>query len=272
MKKNINLMAVVFLFGIMTALTGCVKDYSVIVSSQDLRFGLESETQTMVINANCKWTITKNDDADWYTILPMSGKAKDSILTVTVNDYHNGDFRGSSFVINSPGGHIRRTVFVSQNKLDFNGVINKVFGLSYLEHWNTDFYGQIIEDTYEQWEFNPYDTTQGQLMYFFEDGQGVQRNRVLYDHAIYFPFEYEYDSDNSILHLVFHLENDSLEPYSTQVLCASDSLYRIFHEYKPNFWERADMRKVGTIHPEEKSFLLQKKGIRKKGEPVFISK
>jgi hypothetical protein len=66
------------------------------VSSQDLRFGLASESQTFTITANCKWSIIKNDDADWYTISPMSGKAKDSIVTVTVNDYSHGDFRGSS--------------------------------------------------------------------------------------------------------------------------------------------------------------------------------
>ena len=146
--------------------SSCVKDYSILLSSQDLRFGLASESQTLTINANCKWTITKNDDADWYTISPMSGKAKDSIVTVTVNDYSHGDFRGSSFVVNSPGSHIRRTVFVSQNKLDFDGLVNKVFGLTRLERWNTDYYGQIIEDEYDLDEYDPYDTTRGQRMYF----------------------------------------------------------------------------------------------------------
>ena len=239
-------------------LFGCVKDYSILVSSQDLRFGLAPETQTFVITANCKWTITKNDNADWYTISPMSGRANDSIVTVTVKDYSHGDFRGSSFVVSSPGGHVHRKVFISQNKIDFDGLVNKVFGLTTLEHWNTDFYGQIIEDEYELWEYNPYDTTTGQLMYFMEDGVGVQRNRALYeDHAIYFPFEYEYDDVNQKLHISFFLPNDSIEHYDPEVLCASDSLYRIFHEYKPNFWERADMRKVGTIAPGEKSLLMR---------------
>ena len=52
-------------------LASCVKDYTILVSSQDLRFGLQSESQTITLTANCKWTITKNDDADWYTISPM---------------------------------------------------------------------------------------------------------------------------------------------------------------------------------------------------------
>lgn len=254
---------------VLLCVSGCVKDYSILVSSQDLRFGLASESQTFTINANCKWSITKNDDADWYTISPMSGKAKDSIVTVTVNDYSHGDFRGSSFVVNSPGGHIYRTIFVSQNKLDFDGLVNKVFGLTTLEHWNTDYHGQIIEDEYDLYEYDPYDTTRGQRMYFFEDGQGLQRRVIGIDSVIYYPFEYEYDNGSSILHIDFLLANDSLESYNPEVLCASDSLYRIFHEYKPNWWERADMRKVGIIAPEEKTLLMRAVKNRKDGNGIF---
>lgn len=254
----------------MCCASSCVKDYSVLVSSQDLRFGLEAESQTFVINANCKWTITKNDNADWYTITPMSGRAKDSIVTVTVNAYPDGDFRGSTFVVNSPGGHIRRTIFVSQNKIDFDGLVNKVFGLTHLEHWNTDFYGQIIEDDYDIYDYDPYDSTRGQRMYFFENGQGIQRRvRERDDSVLYYSFEYSYDIDSCLFHIVFHLEDGGLEPYDPEVLCASDSLYRIFHEYKPNWWERADMRKIGTINPEEKSLLMRAANKRMGGEGIF---
>lgn len=263
-----------FALGILAlmCMTGCVKDYSVKVSSQDLRFGLRPESKTFVIQANCKWTITKNDDADWYTISPMEGKAKDSIVTVTVADYGGGDYRGSSFVVSSPGGHVHRTVFVSQNRLNFYGIVNKVFGVMSIERWDTDYADQIIEDSYHLYEYDPYDTTRGQLMYFMENGQGVQRNRDLYNHAVYFPFEYEYDPANSILHIVFHLDDDSLEFYDPEVLCASDSLYRIFHEFQSHRWERADMRKVGTLNPGEKDFLLRSIKQRKGGKPLFITK
>ena len=252
--------------------TSCNKDYSIIVSTQDLRFGLGAETQKFVVRANCKWTITKKDNADWYTISPMSGKANDSIVTVTVNDYSGGDFRGSWLEVSSPGGHVHRSVMVSQNKLDFDGLINKVFGLAELEHWVTDYYGQIIEDEYHHWEYDPYDTTKGQLMYFFENGTGIQRRvRESVDTVVYYSFEYSYDPDSSIFHIVFQLEDGGEEPYNPQVLCASDSLYRVFHEYKPHWFERADMRKVGTIHPGEKAILQQKLSKRTKGQPIFMT-
>lgn len=265
MKKYLVLTLMALLF-----LTGCVKDYSLLVSSQDLRFGLAAESQTLVVNANCKWTITKNDDADWYTVSPISGRTNDSIITVTVKDYSGGDFRGSSFVVNSPGGHIRRTVFISQNKIDFDGMINKVFGVMSREKWNTDYAGQIIEDEYKRWEYDPYDTTKGYLMYFFEDSIGLQRDHHT-DTVAWWPFKYSFNADSLILHIDFETVDGAPESYAPNVLTASDSLYRFCHEYKPNWWERVDMRKVSTIDPSEKAILQQKVSKRKKSETIFIS-
>ena len=137
-----------------------------------------------------------------------------------------------------------------------------------LEHWNTDYYGQIIEDSYKHYEFDPYDTTMGYLMYFLEDGQGVQRDHHR-DTAVYYAFTYEYNPVDQILHIEFVTTGDEPESYDPHVLTASDSLYRFIHEYKPNFWERADMRKVGTYNPEGKADLRQKAIKRKKGEGIF---
>ena len=251
-------------------LSGCVEDYSILVSTQDLRFGLEAESQTMIVNANCKWEVIKNDDADWYTVSPMSGRAKDSVVTITVKDYSDGDFRGSSFVISSPGGHIRRTIFVSQNKLDFDGMINKVFGVMYLEHWKTDFYGQMIEDEYEDFENDPYDTTRGYLMYFFEDSLGLQRDHRNATQVDWWAFKYWFDSDSHILHLDFETVADAPESYAPIVLTASDSLYRFMHEYKPHCFERADLRKVGTCSLEDWRLAKSKLSKRKQGEPIFM--
>lgn len=249
-------------------MSGCVEDYSITVSTQDLRFGLEAESQTMIVNANCKWTVTKNDDADWYTVSPMSGRANDSIITVTVKDYSDGDFRGSSFVISSPGGHVYRTVFVSQNKLDFDGMINKVFGVMSVEHWNTDYYGMMVEDSYKHYEYDPYDTATGYTMFFLADGTGVQMDHHE-DTAVYYAFTYEYHPEDQILHIEFETVTDAPESYDPEVLTASDSLYRFFHEYKPNWWERGDMRKIGTIDSGEKSLLMRAVKKRKDIKGVF---
>ncbi len=257
MKKKSNLIWATLLAVVAIVLTGCgEKDYTLFVSSQDMRFGLEPETQTIILRSNCKWTIDKKNDADWFTVSPMSGGPNDSIITVTVSDYSGGQYRGTSFVINSPNYHVRRTVFVAQTYVDFYNIINKVFGVTFVEHWNTDYFGQIVEDSYKKFELNPYDTTAGYLMYFLEDGVGVQRDHHE-DTAVYYMFTYEYDPIEEILHIEFETVVDAPESYAPQVLTATDSLYRFMHEYKPKYWERADMRKVGAVLPGEKSLLMR---------------
>lgn len=266
MKKGVLLMTMAAFVLLSLGLTGCSKNYSIWVSTQDIRFGLEAESQTIIVRSNCKWSISKNDNADWYTISPMSGEANDSIVTITVNAF-DGDYRGASFVINSPGGHIRRSVFVSQSAIDFYGMINKIYGVMSTERWNTDYYGQMIEDSYVLTEFNPFDTTTGYQMYFLADGTGVQRDHHT-DTVAYWLFEYDYDPVNQILHISFAA--DSTLNYSPEVLSASDSLFRFMHEFKTNFWERADMRKIGFIIPDEKSGLLRKAVKRKQPGPIFL--
>ena len=266
-KKSIYLMMALVVVATAT-LIGCVKEYTMRVSTQNLWFGLEAGTKKVELTANCKWTISRNDDADWYTISAMSGE-NDATISVTVEPLEDGDFRGSSFVILSPGGHVYRTIFVSQNKLDFDGMVNKVFGVMSLEHWNTDYYGQIVESSYKHKIYDPYDTTKGYLMYFLEDGKGVQRD-CHNDTAVYYEFAYEYNPINQILHIEFETITGAPESYDPQVLTASDSLYRFIHEYKTDWWERADMRKVGVFNPEEKASVLRKAKKRKDRGPIFM--
>lgn len=270
MKKSIKFLTMAALLLIaMAGLTGCVKKYTIQVSTNDLWFGVDAGTKTLELKANCEWTITRKDDVDWYSIDMMSGK-NDATITITVKAMEDADYRGSTFVISSPGGHIRRTIFVTQNKLDFDGMVNKIFGVMELEHWNTDYFGQIIEDSYRHYEYDPYDTTTGYLMYFLEDGQGVQRDHHR-DTAVYYAFTYEYNPADQILHIEFETVTDAPESYDPHVLTASDSLYRFMHEYKANWWERADMRKVGTINPGDKAMLMTKRTMakREEGGPIF---
>lgn len=268
MKKKNRVLMMALMVMAAAALSSCGKDYVIRVSTQDLWYGLEAETKTIEITANCEWLVVKEDTATWYTISPMSGK-KDGTISVTVKALEDADFRGSKFYITSPGGHVRRTVFISQNKLYFDGMVNKVFGVMEVEHWNTDFYGQIIEDSYKHKVYDPYDTAAGYLMYFFEDGKGIQRDHHK-DTAVYYAFTYRYDPIDQILHIEFETVTGAPESYAPNVLTASDSLYRFKHEYRANWWERADMRKIGTYAPQEMARFRNVATKRKKGEPIFM--
>ncbi|MBR3427955.1 MAG: BACON domain-containing protein [Bacteroidales bacterium] len=271
MKKRTHFLMAALLAVVTMCFVGCKGPDDLHVNTQDVWFGLEAGTQTIEVTANCEWTVTHKDDASWYTISPMTGK-KDGTITVTVEPLEGSDFRSSSFVVTSPKGHIRRTVFVSQNKLDFDGMMNKVFGVMHLEHWNTDFWGEIIEDTYQEASYNPYDTTTGYHVYFLPNGEGIQRDHHT-DTIAYWPFHYEYNPLNQVLHIDYELVDNNHEDYDCNVVTASDSLFRFIHEFEDHGWERADMRKVGTINPEEMQKLMTiKRDVpkRKKGQPIFI--
>ena len=267
MRKKTNFLAFAVMMIVTAALVGCKKPDSLLVSNQNLWFGTGAGTQTIEVTANCEWSIGINDNADWYTISPTNGK-NDGVITITVEAMEDTDYRGSSFVITSPGGHIRRTVFVTQNKLDFDGLINKVFGVMSVEHWNTDYFGQIIEDSYKHHEYDPTDTTTGYLMFFLEDGKGYQRDHHN-DTAVYYAFDYEYNPVDQSLKIDFETVTGAPESYTPTVLTASDSLFRFIHEYLDNWWERADMRKVGTINPDDGEALRRAASQRKAGEPIF---
>ena len=133
-----------------------------------------------------------------------------------------------------------------------------------LEHWNTDYFEQIIEDSYKHKIYDPYDTSTGYLMYFLADGTGVQRDHHN-DTAVYYAFVYDYNPITQILHVEFETINDEEEKYDANVLTASDSLYRFMHEYRAHWWERADMRKIGTIQPNERAF-LRRAATKRKGQ------
>lgn len=266
MKKHLHLLAIAALLVMVAGLTSCIKTYKIEVSTYDLWFDLHAGSKTLDFTANCKWTITKNDDADWYTISETSGK-NDASITITVEELTDADFRGSSFIINSPNGHVHRTVFVTQNKLEFYSILNKVYGVMQKERWNTDYAGQLIEDTYVLKEYDPYDTTRGYHMYFLENGTGVQRDHHT-DTVAWWLFFYEYDPVNQILHIDF--PSDTTMNYAPEVLTASDSLFRFMHEFKPHYFERADMRKVGTINPAAKSSMMQRAVRRKERGPIFL--
>lgn len=269
MKKETGLYKIaILLLVVVAALSGCRKKDNIWVSTQDLYFGLNSTTQILVVRANCGWTITQNDPVDWYTLSTTSGGVNDSIVVVTVSDYFGGNHRHASFTITSARGQVRLTIVVSQNKLEAYSMVNKVYGVTERERWVTDFNNQIIEDEYRKYQYDPYDTTTGYLLFFQEDSVGIQRDHHT-DTVAWWPFKYWLVPDSLVLHIIYETTLGP-EIYAPNVLVAKDSLFRFFHEYKPHYFEHVDMRRVGTIHPDDKSLMRQKMSRRKERGPLFL--
>lgn len=274
-----------FLALVALCLTGCKKE-RLTVSPASLWFPLEGGVQEIQLTSNCSWTLTFDDQTDWYSIESVNpiGQENDSTTTtlkgsgdatlaVTVRAMVEESSRSSSFTITSAKGDLKVGVRIAQNTTDIpelQSITNMIYGATTIGHWNTDFYGNVIEDSYRSYEFDPNDTTKGYFMYFFENGEGVQKDNGG-DSTVYYRFTYEYDPVIRILHFDFETISDTLtEIYNAPVLLATEELFRFQHEYKPNFWERADMKKVGDISPQAKATLKKKAKKRSGDEPVFI--
>lgn len=271
MKNNTKTIILALFAIVITSLTGCVRDENIMVSHDTLWFSEEASSQTIEITTDCSWSIEMNGDASWLSVSPMSGKKSPNgtTLTVSVSEYEGDGYRPTSFTIKSSRGKAEVTVNVSQNVVEFSSIINTIYGMTKEERWNTDFYGNVIADSYKEWSFNPHDTTTGFTMYFAEDGFGVQEDRYNTPH-VYYTFHYNYDNVTRILHIEFDLvDTTQTEIYDERVLTATERKFRFEQEYKPDFWERTEMTKIGTIDSQTKNIIDRAVAKRKENGPLF---
>lgn len=290
MKRNLTL-AAIFAFAAL-CLMGCKKE-KITLSLYELWSPQEASIHNIQVTANCSWTLSIDDDADWYTIrraydttiftnhgsmtytiidsshVVTSGRGS-MLLAIVVEPLESTLSRSSSFTITSAKGKVQVQVGLKQNTAEpaeLTSISNLVFGVANAAHWNTDFFGEIIEDSYKYKEYNPADTSQGYVMFFFDDGTGIQRDHHS-DSAFYYPFTYVYDAAGHNLHIEFEAIDD-IEVYDAPVLTATREVFRFMHEYKPNFWERADMKVIGTISTRDEAIMKPKAMKRKPGGGVF---
>ena len=273
MKRKPYLIKLLLFVFVGLSLVGCKKE-KITLSPSELWFPPEGSMQEINISANCGWSLSFDDEADWYTVDTRTGSG-DGVIVVTAQPLGDEFSRVSSFTISSDKGKVQLKVDISQNTADPAGLQsleNLVFSVMTIAHWNTDYFGQIIEDSYYSFDYDPYDTTSGYFMYFLEGGQGVQRDNVADTTApVYYLFTYDYNPVLRNLHIEFATAVDTVtEIYNAPVLSATEDLFRFQHEWQPNFWESADMKKVGSYTPQKKDYLLSKARKRKGGEPIFI--
>mgnify|MGYP002521322300 FL=1 len=283
MKKEVNFLSVLLLIFMVISFLGCKKE-KITLSEYEFWFPGEAGVQNIQVTANCDWTISIDDGADWYsikksidtTVYSANGSSTYFIiynsaqtissgrgsmtLAIVVEPLENQLERSSSFTITSAKGNVQLKVHLSQNTeepTELESITDMVFGVANVAHWNVDYFGEVIEESYRRKEFNPYDTTSGYIMYFFQDSIGIQRDNVNGDSTTYYSFKYAFDPDARILHLEFETITDTSEIYNAPVLIATEELFRFQHEYMPMRWEISDMRKIGTLHPNQKTRMMR---------------
>lgn len=222
------------------------------LNTDDLWFDHRNQTKSIEISADCNWTVNIDDGADWYTVSPMSGgKCSHEPIDITVNLFEGPNFRSSSFTVSSENGELAIRVRLSQNIIEIESLTNTIFSPYHIEHWNTDFYGMLIEDSYLDVDPNPYDTVSlgSYVMYFKEAGIGMQKDSHA-DSTVYYPFTYSFDLPSRKLNIEFETPIEGeVEDYEVTVITATNEVFRFSHEYREDTWEMAAMTKIGDIVP-----------------------
>lgn len=270
MKNSIKTTLMALFVIAFLSLAGCHRNETITVSHDTLWFSTEASSQTITITTDCSWSIEMNGDAQWYTVSPMSGEksTNGTTLTISVQEYEGTGYRAASFTIKSPKGKANVTVNLSQNEVEFSSIINTVYGVKKVEQWNTDYAGNVIKDSYKSVSFDPHDMSTGFTMYFSVNGFGAQEDRY-HDSTVFYPFHYYYDNATRNLHIEFELVDYSQpEIYNANVLTATEGMFRFEHEYKPSFWERAEMIKIDVIGLNAKD-INRAPAKREKDDPIF---
>ena len=173
MKRRVNLLKTMLFAFVVLSLVGCKKE-KITVSLYEIWFPEGANVQDIQITANCDWTISIDDDATWYTIRRsidttvysaigsltysiidttqvVSSGSGSMTLAVVVEPMEDALNRTSSFTITSAKGNIQVKVDVSQNTTqpaELQSITNMIFGVMNVAHWNVDYFGQVIEDSY----------------------------------------------------------------------------------------------------------------------------
>ncbi len=250
------------------------------VTENILSFFSDAETKTITVTSNCEWSLSKESDgdftSDFYTTSINSGNIGSTDMTVTVQNNFGHTNNIGLIRLKSSSGNTETPVRVKQNGRNETDITNTLWGVFKYERWNTDYYGNILEETHIISNYNPTNfNSAGWTMYFLKNNHGQQSDRKYNSDnqliQVFYPFDYEYDSITNHLHITFESEDPEInEYYDTEVLTHNDSIFIIQDEYREHFFEKAHLRKVGNIVEETtKSTSPGKARARKRGQPLF---
>lgn len=283
-KTQEKIFALTLMFVAVLFFASCNRKERIDISTEDqqLSFPWSESEKTVAVKANCSWAVENVNNVDWLTIESPSGR-KDGSFKVKVTKNDANQDREAMIKVVSEKGKASQSIKVLQatdivsGGVDFSILVNSYWGLSREEQWNTDFYNEVIPDTYKLWEFDPNDTTTGYVMFFvYSDSLGYFgfQKEIKSDSSVYYRFNYSIDSINNQVLLSFEqFDTTQVEEYAIDVQVLNASTFKFWHEYKPHFFERSKLSLLGTINPESRGFVMPKSvGIKPADSPLFKQK
>lgn len=250
MKKQ-HLWILLILLGLVILTPSCRKKQHVQVSAESLTFSYAGGNDVFQIEADCDWTIEKESGFDWLSFTPTQG-TNNATISVIVEPNNSSVDRSTSLKVVSANGKVKRVVLVNQNKVDISILSNKYWFLHYYERWATDYYNQLVPETYNDWNYYLNPGYENWFFYFFNDSTGYQLHTKDYDTIIY-PYDYIFYPDGDSLYINFETLSDTVvEDYHVTIRQLTGQNLVLFDEYRWHQFEKLALANVsrdrGTIH------------------------
>lgn len=246
--------------------TSCGKKQHIYLSKNQVYFAPVGGVRTVKIYSDCLWTVETSPSANWITVEPKEGDNGD-IITISAGEYNVPTDRNAIITIVSENGKTKKDITVTQRRIDMSDITDKVWFMHYYERWDTDFYGEFIEDSYRDryYYYGPeYDNW---FFYFLEDSTGYQWRARNYD-TVYFSFNYIFYPLEDSLYINYVTDSSGVvEDYHTIVEQLDAEAFVFQNEYKSHQFERLTMANVTA--KQKKAFVKPTKVMKKPKGPII---
>lgn len=264
-KKHLTLLVMLGM-ALSLVITSCRPKQHVYLSKKNVIFAPVGGVRTVKVYADCKWTAELVTGGNWCNVEPMEGDL-DGTLTIRVGEYNETEDRNAIIRIISENGKIKKDITVTQRRITMEDIINKVWFLHFYERWDTDYYGEFIEDSYRTWHYYAEPEYDNWFFYFLEDSTGYQWRAKNHD-TVYYAFSYVYYPLEDSLYINYVTDStDVVEDYLAIVEKLDDEEFIFQNEYKSHQFERLTM---ANVSPNKKTPFVKPAKVMKKPKGPII--
>lgn len=264
--KRVTIGLGILLFTLALLTTSCGKKQHIIISKAALTYTYSGGNDVFQITADCGWEVSGM--TNWITVNPTTGNG-DGNVVVTVNRNTSGQDRNATLMITSENGKVRKSIQVIQVKADINAIIRKVWFTLTDERWDSDYFNQVIPDSYRIYRYYSNDEFEHWFFYFIDNSTGYQV-RTYQGDTIYYPYTFTFYPDVDSLDISFEVIGDStiMEDYHTIIHQLNNEFFVFSHAYRPHQFEKVTTANVTGDSKEV--FRVNPKNIRTKPKGPLI--
>ena len=246
--------------------TSCGEKQHIVISKASMVYSYSGGNDVFRIEADCNWEVV--GAANWFTVNPTMG-SKDGNVVVTVARNNSLQDRNATLYVVSENGKVKKSIDIIQTSADINVIINKVWFTLTDERWDTDYFNQVIPESYRSYSYYSNAGYENWFFYFLENNTGYQV-RTYDGDTIYYPYNYTYYPDVDSLDISFEIEGDSVarEDYHTIVHQLDEENFVISHAYRPHQYEK--ITSVNVTGTRREVFRINPKKIQSKPKGPLI--